>query len=98
GAVRRAGVPVHVPVVLGVDDSSVHQDLIEDCLADVACTIQTAIDGPTAIDSIMSAAPDLVLLDVHSPAAESYEVCRQIKAMPRGHLLPVVMITGFGRA
>jgi putative two-component system response regulator len=89
--------PLRVPVVLVVDDNSANRDLIETCLANVECRIQTATDGPAAISSITSAPPDLVLLDVQISGADGYEVCRQIKAMPRGRLLPVLMITRLGR-
>jgi twitching motility two-component system response regulator PilG len=38
--------------------------------------------------------PDLVLLDIAMPRMDGYEVCKQIRANPVAHDLPVVMISG----
>ncbi|HLQ35750.1 MAG TPA: response regulator, partial [Chloroflexota bacterium] len=92
----KVATPARLPLVLVVDDSSANRELIEACLATVECKIQTAEDGPTALGAIRATPPDLVLLDVQMPGIDGYEVCRRIKATPRGRLLPVVMITGLG--
>ncbi len=87
----------HVAVVLVVDDGAANRQLVEAYLADLDCAIRTAEDGPTALKSIEAEPPDLVLLDVQMPHMDGYEVCRRIKAGPRGRLLPVVMITALDR-
>ncbi|HXN90070.1 MAG TPA: HD domain-containing phosphohydrolase [Candidatus Sulfotelmatobacter sp.] len=86
-----------MPVVLVVDDGAANRDLIKLFLSAIDCEVQLAADGPTALALIESAPPDLVLLDVRMPRMDGYEVCRQIKAMPQGRLLPVVMITGLSQ-
>ncbi len=86
-----------VAVVLVVDDGVANRQLVEAYLADLDCAIRTAEDGPTALKSIEAEPPDLVLLDVQMPHMDGYEVCRRIKAGPRGRLLPVVMITALDR-
>jgi cyclic di-GMP phosphodiesterase len=63
-------------------------------LSSIECEVRLAPDGATALAVIETDPPDLVLLDVRMPRMDGYEVCRRIKAMPRGRLLPVVMITG----
>ncbi|TME97516.1 MAG: response regulator [Chloroflexi bacterium] len=55
-------------------------------------------DGPSALAAIDKETPDLVLLDVQMPGMDGYEVCRRIKAGPRGRLLPVVMLTALDNA
>jgi putative two-component system response regulator len=87
-----------MPVVLVVDDGAANRDLIKLFLSAIDCDVQLAADGPTALALIESAPPDLVLLDVRMPRMDGYEVCRRIKAMPQGSLLPVVMITGLSQA
>jgi putative two-component system response regulator len=82
-----------LPVVLVVDDGAANRELIEACLAGVDCEVRTAEDGATALKSIQSCPPDLVLLDVQMPGIDGYEVCRRIKASPASRLVPVVMIT-----
>ncbi len=80
-------------VVLVVDDGSADRQLAQACLAGLDCDIRLATDGASALQQIKTEPPDLVLLDVQMPGLDGYEVCRRIKAGPRGRLLPVVMIT-----
>ena len=86
------------PLVLVVDDGETNRALVEAFLADLDCRLQSAENGPEALAAIEKEAPDLVLLDVQMPGMDGYEVCRRIKAMPRGRLLPVVMLTALDHA
>ena len=92
---RRRG--RRTPVVLVVDDSAANRELIEACLGGVDCEVRAAEDGPTALRAVQAQAPDLVLLDVQMPGMDGFEVCAQIKARPKGSLLPVIMITALDR-
>lgn len=87
-----------MPVVLAVDDGAANRELIVAYLSGIDCEIRLAEDGPTALDIVETDPPDLVLLDVQMPAMGGYEVCRRIKSMPRGRLLPVVMITALNHS
>src|SRR5437667_9409289 len=73
------------------------RELIRTYLSTVDCEVLLAADGPSALALIEASPPDLVLLDVRMPRMDGYEVCRRIKAMPRGRLLPGVMITGLSQ-
>src|SRR5258708_29215293 len=75
-------------VVLVVDDGVANRELIQAYLSGIDCEVRFAVDGVSALAAIESDAPDLVLLDVQMPGVDGYEVCRRIKAMPRGRLLP----------
>ena len=86
-----------MPVVLVVDDAAANRQLMEAYLVDIDCRVRMAEDGPTALALIADDPPDLVLLDVQMPGMDGYEVCRHIKARPKGRLLPVVMITALDR-
>ena len=86
-----------MPVVLVVDDGAANRELIRTYLSTIECDVRLAADGPSALAMIEADAPDLVLLDVRMPRMDGYEVCRRIKSMPRGRLLPVVMITGLSQ-
>jgi putative two-component system response regulator len=86
------------PIVLVVDDGETNRNLVEAFLADIDCRLRMAGDGPSAIATIKEEEPDLVLLDVQMPGMNGYEVCRQIKELPRGRLLPVVMLTALDHA
>ena len=86
------------PIVLVVDDGETNRALVMAFLADLDCRLRSAEDGPTALAAIEAEPPDLVLLDVQMPGMDGYEVCRRIKARPRGRLLPVVMLTALDHA
>src|SRR5256885_9733770 len=86
-----------MPVVLVVDDGAANREVIRLFLSTIDCEVREAPDGVTALEMIHAAPPDLVLLDVRMPRMDGYEVCRRIKAMPGGRLLPVVMITGLSQ-
>ena len=86
------------PLVLVVDDGEVNRALVEAFLSDLDCRLQSSEDGPSALAAIDRETPDLVLLDVQMPGMDGYEVCRRIKARPRGRLLPVVMLTALDNA
>ena len=82
--------------MLVVDDGEANRDLVEAYLAGLECRVRFAADGHSALAAIESEQIDLVLLDVQMPGMDGYEVCRRIKARPRGRLLPVVMLTALG--
>jgi putative two-component system response regulator len=86
------------PRVLVVDDGEANRLLMEAYLHDVDCSVESAASGRDALEIVESDPPDLVLLDVQMPELDGYEVCRQLKALPRGSLLPVVMITALDRS
>src|SRR5256885_2049628 len=86
------------PLVLVVDDGEVNRALVEAFLSDLDCRLQSSEDGPSALAAIDRETPDLVLLDVQMPGMDGYEVCRTIKDLPRGRLLPVVMLTALDHA
>ena len=96
--VQHRQISHEAPLVLVVDDGEINRALVEAFLADLDCRLQTAEDGPAALAAIENEQPDLVLLDVQMPGMDGYEVCKRIKAMPRGRLLPVVMLTALDHA
>lgn len=82
-----------LPRILVVDDNKQNLTLLERALTAVKYEVITALDGPTALGLVDSAAPDLVLLDVMMPGMSGYEVCERIRANEVTRLLPVVMLT-----
>ena len=86
------------PIVLVVDDGETNRALVMAFLADLDCRLRSAESGPSALAAIEAEPHDLVLLDVQMPGMDGYEVCRRIKARPRGRLLPVVMLTALDHA
>jgi CheY-like chemotaxis protein len=52
-----------------------------------------ATDGDEGLQRAAAVLPDLILLDLDMPKIDGWEVCRRLKADPRMHTIPVVMMT-----
>ena len=83
----------HIVVADDVPDLLAH---LSEVLTTDGFFVQTAPDGEAALALIREEAPDLVLADVHMPAMDGIELCRQIKTNPATRLTPVVLLTGLG--
>ncbi len=59
--------------------------------------VRVARDGNTAVRTIESEAPDLVLLDIMMPRRDGYEVCRTIRANPDWDDVRIIMLSAKGR-
>ena len=79
--------------ILVVDDISANVKLLEARLTAEYFDVVTAMSGPEALAICRSAQCDIVLLDVMMPEMDGFEVCRQLKADPLTHHIPVVMVT-----
>ncbi len=90
--------PGSTPVVLVVDDNAANRELIEAYLAGIDCDVISVADGSSALSVMETVRPDVVLLDIEMPVMSGYEVCQRIKSNPKLRLVPVVMITAWGRS
>lgn len=59
--------------------------------------IRVARDGEEALRAAREWKPDLILLDIMLPLRDGYEVCQQIRAMPGGGDVKIIMLTAKGR-
>ncbi|MBF0294801.1 MAG: two-component system response regulator [Magnetococcales bacterium] len=75
-----------------VDDTDTNIDILLATLGDIY-EVSVALDGPTALEDIPDARPDLILLDVMMPGMDGYEVCRRLKQDPATREIPVIFIT-----
>lgn len=82
--------------ILLVDDDTAHLEALSEFIAeryaDRGYVVQTASGGQAALDIVLSAKPDLVILDVAMPGMNGLEVLRVIRATDTR--LPVIMLTG----
>ena len=79
--------------VLVVDDVPSNLRLLEARLTAEYFDVVTATSGQEALDLCVRAQCDIVLLDVVMPGMDGFETCRRLKADPRSHHIPVVMVT-----
>jgi diguanylate cyclase (GGDEF)-like protein len=85
------------PRILVVDDELSNIDLLVDILSD-DYEVLWATEGAAALEMAAIDRPDLILLDVMMPEMDGHEVCRRLKAERRTRDIPVIFITGLGRA
>src|SRR6185503_13366652 len=59
--------------------------------------VDTAHDGPSAVEKVRASHPEIVLLDIGLPGMDGYEVGRAIRADPRFDDVLIVALTGYGQ-
>ena len=88
---RRAD---HGARILVVDDDALARRSVRAMLERGFYQVETAENGAEALGLLASYRPDLVLLDIQMPGIDGLEVCRQIRELPNGELLPIIFLTG----
>jgi DNA-binding response OmpR family regulator len=83
--------------VLVVDDEPNIVLSLEFLMKQAGYRVRTAGDGETALQSIQTEPPDLVLLDVNMPRKSGYEVCEAVRADPKLKQVRIIMLTAKGR-
>jgi DNA-binding response OmpR family regulator len=81
------------PRVMVVDDEAPIVDLVRGYLEREGYIVESATDGPSAIEAVRTSAPDVVILDVMLPGLDGIEVCRQIRTFSDAYVL---MLTARG--
>jgi len=79
--------------ILVVDDEEDILELIRYNLEKDGYQVFTAQTGETALETVKSEIPDLVLLDLMLPGVDGIEVCRQINSNSATRHIPVIMLT-----
>ena len=82
--------------VLVVDDAEVTADVLVRHLRLEGYDAYAIMDPITALESITSDPPDLVLLDVNMPHLNGMQVLRELRANPVSREVPVIMVTASG--
>src|SRR5688572_1746754 len=81
--------------VLIIEDDPRLVEVLADCLAREGIEVTHAGRGLEAIGLIPDGKFDLVLLDLGLPDTGGFEVLQQIKTIPAGRDLPVVLLTAW---
>ena len=83
------------PVVLVVDDDDTTRMLAKRSLEMAGFQLVEAEDGLAAMKALERGLPDIILLDVEMPHLDGFETCVQVRALPGGVTLPILMVTSF---
>ena len=80
--------------VLVIDDSPEIHALLRARLKDEPITLHFAESGQAGLAMVADIKPDVILLDVHMPEMDGFQVCRMIKANPATVNVPIIFLTG----
>jgi signal transduction histidine kinase len=84
--------PAHCTILL-VDDAPNNLRLLSSMLEEHGYEVRTVTSGKSALTSVRTEAPDLLLLDIAMPEMNGYEVCEQLQADPQTRDIPVIFIS-----
>ena len=86
--------------VLVVDDDPQFRELYRTALQFRGFSVQTASDGLAALESIETAPPSVVILDLNMPCVDGWTVLRELAAHESTKAIPVIVVTAadVGRA
>src|SRR5262249_34965620 len=84
--------------VLVVDDNRDAADSLAMLLKFLGADVNTANDGPSALEALLTYRPSVVMLDIGMPAMDGYEVARRARQQPEAKNVPLIALTGWGQA
>jgi two-component system, OmpR family, response regulator MprA len=74
-----------------VDDDRAVREALRRALTLAGYEVQLAEDGEQALEGIVQAVPDVVVLDVGLPGIDGLEVCRRVRLL--GNRVPILILT-----
>ncbi|MEA2225646.1 MAG: two-component system, OmpR family, response regulator MprA, partial [Solirubrobacteraceae bacterium] len=77
--------------VLVVDDDRAVRDALRRVLTLAGYEVQVAEGGSEAIEAVVQAVPDAVVLDLGMPDVDGLEVCERLRML--GNRVPILMLT-----
>src|SRR3974377_616725 len=84
------------PTILVVDDDVDTCRNLSDILTDLGYAVDTAHDGPSALDKVRKRSYDLALLDFKMPGMDGLALYREIRKL-RAETVPII-VTAFASA
>ena len=77
--------------MLVVDDDRAVRDALRRALTLGGYEVQSVEDGEQALEQVVQAVPDAVVLDVGLPGIDGLEVCRRLRLL--GNRVPILILT-----
>lgn len=81
------------PLIMLVDDDDKDRNLLETLLEPEGYAFINAKNAEEAFDSLKTAEPDLILLDILMPGISGYGIMEEIRKNKKTKLIPVILIT-----
>jgi CheY-like chemotaxis protein len=82
-----------MPKILLVEDNEANRDMLSRRLIRKGYEVVLAVDGQNGVESALSEAPDLVLMDMSLPVLDGWEATRRLKSAPITQHIPVIALT-----
>jgi DNA-binding response OmpR family regulator len=88
------GRAIHMPKkIMVVDDDAQVRLLVRLILERKGYQVIEANDGMSALFSLETLTPDLLILDIMMPGMDGFELCRRVRSRPETALTPVIMFS-----
>jgi two-component system cell cycle response regulator DivK len=81
--------------IMIVEDQEDNRRILRDLLTSVGCDLVEAVDGDSALGIAQNGRPELILMDIHLPGLDGYQVTRQMRADPDLRAVPIIAITSY---
>jgi PAS domain S-box-containing protein len=88
-----AAPPLNRPCALVIEDYEPSNKLLGDWLAEAGLTPLAAFDGRAGLDRARQARPQLIVLDIHLPGLDGWQVLTELKSHPETAAVPVVIVS-----
>ncbi|HSF48347.1 MAG TPA: EAL domain-containing protein [Burkholderiales bacterium] len=82
------------PIALIVDDDAMMRLLLRETLEREGFRVEEAEHGAAGVALFAQIKPDVVLLDVMMPEMDGFTACAELRKLPHGLRLPILMMTG----
>lgn len=79
--------------ILVVEDSVTQAEHLRVTLEEHGLNVVCTLDGPSGIERARQIHPDLIVMDVHMPGMNGFEVAQTLKSDPATLDIPIVMLT-----
>jgi len=86
--------PITPVRVLIADDDAILREIAYAMLNEAGFAVQMVSSGDAAVAACALGMPDIALLDVEMADGDGYQACTNIRSLPGGADLPIVMVTG----
>ncbi len=80
------------------DDNPRNLSLLSSILEEAGYIVRAAISGSGLLEGIELSAPDLIILDIHMPKMDGYEVCENLKARDAYREIPVIFCSALNES
>ncbi|MDJ0568115.1 MAG: response regulator [Pleurocapsa sp. MO_192.B19] len=84
--------------ILIVDDTLANLKVLSETLTNEGYEVRAVKSGQTALTAVQTMPPRLILLDIHMPEMNGYEVCQRLKANEATCNIPIIFLTASNEA